>query len=284
MLVALWVALQTDVSGTEQSTKNEVQQTPGGWRENARSAPAPTPSAAPPSSSAPASTSALVLPVPFKLALDIGHTPKKGGALSARGIFEYEFNRRLVGELAEKLQVSRVIQTFVINAEGQEITLNKRVEQAKEHGADVFLAIHHDSVKESFLKKWEVDGKPRKYCDDFHGYSLFISTKNEKALESLAMANALARSLLRAGFTPTLHHAQQENRVVIDQEKGIYLFDDLIVLKAAKVPAVLLECGVIVNREEERNLNDPNYRNRLTDAIKSGLERMAGPGRRESKK
>jgi N-acetylmuramoyl-L-alanine amidase len=33
------------------------------------------------------------------------------------------------------------------------------------------------------------------------------------------------------------------------------------------MPAVLLECGVIVNRTEEENLNSPVYRKRLVDAI-----------------
>jgi N-acetylmuramoyl-L-alanine amidase len=39
------------------------------------------------------------------------------------------------------------------------------------------------------------------------------------------------------------------------------------VLKTAKMPAVLLECGVIVNRTEEENLNNPTYRKRLVEAI-----------------
>lgn len=274
-----------NATGSEPNEKAEKSATPGSWRENARAnsgrteaapSPAPTISALP----GPSSASKLVLPVPFTVALDIGHTPKKGGAISARGVFEYEFNRRLVEELAAKLQLSRAVQNFVVNPDGAEISLTRRVEQARQHQADLFLAIHHDSVKDSFLKKWEVGGKTQKYCDDFHGYSLFVSGKNPKALESLALANALGKSLLRAGFTPTLHHAEQEHRLVLDQEKGIYLFDDLIVLKAAKMPAVLLECGVIVNREEERNLNDPKYRGRLIDAIASGLEGLAGEPRK----
>lgn len=249
---------------------------PDSWRENARSNTGQT-NGSTPSAISPNASAAFTLPAPFRIALDIGHTPKKGGAVSARGVSEYEFNRRLVDELSQKLQFSRYAQSFVVNAEGNEITLPKRVELASQGEADLFLAIHHDSVKESYLKKWDIDGNTRKYCDDFHGYSIFISAKNAHAIESLAFANALGKSLLKAGFTPTLHHAAQENRVVLDKEKGIYLFDDLIVLKAAKMPAVLLECGVIVNREEEKKLNDQQYRNRLIEAISNGIESLAGP-------
>ena len=151
----------------------------------------------------------------------------------------------------------------------------KRAQEANSQKADLFLAIHHDSVKDSYLKTWEVDGKTQKYCDDFHGYSIFLSNKNAKPVESLGFATTLGQALLKAGFTPTLHHATQENRPVLDKEKGIYSFDDLVVLKNARMPAVLLECGVIVNRAEEEKLNDPVYRNRLIDAISSAVENLA---------
>ena len=128
------------------------------------------------------------------------------------------------------------------------------------------------------------DGKTQKYCDDFHGYSIFMSNKNAQPLESLGFATTLGRALLKAGLTPSLHHETQENRLVLDREKGIYAFDDLIVLKTATMPAVLLECGVIVNRDEEAKLNDPAYRNRLIEAISSAVENLAMTAQSSPKK
>ena len=206
-------------------------------------------------------------PGDFVVALDIGHTPSKGGAISARGVLEYEFNYRLVTELFAQLQGLGFHRSFVINPRREEIGLVQRAAEANAQNADLFLAIHHDSVKDRFLKTWEVNDKTQKYCDDFHGYSIFFSNKNAKAAESLAFARKLGQALLNAGFTPTLHHVAQENRLIIDKEKGVYVFDDLVVLKTAKMPAVLLECGVIVNRTEEENLNNPAYRKRLVEAI-----------------
>jgi N-acetylmuramoyl-L-alanine amidase len=206
-------------------------------------------------------------PGDFVVALDIGHTPSKGGAISARGVVEYEFNYRLVTELFAQLQGLGFHRSFVISPRREEIGLAQRPAEANAQNTDLFLSIHHDSVKDRFLKTWEVNGKTQKYCDDFHGYSIFFSHKNAKATESFAFASKLGHALLNAGFTPTLHHVEQENRPIIDKEKGIYAFDDLVVLKTARMPAVLLECGVIVNRTEEQNLNNPAYRKRLVEAI-----------------
>ncbi|MEY2499269.1 MAG: N-acetylmuramoyl-L-alanine amidase [Verrucomicrobiota bacterium] len=261
-----------------QAPETPSERTSPDWKANAVSRPS---KAASSPSASPATTRAIIpgelaTSPRFTIAIDIGHLPKKGGAISANGVFEYKFNRRLARELFERLQTSRSVRPVLINGDGAAISLPKRAEEASQQRADLFLAIHHDSVKDSYLKTWTTpDGKSQKYCDDFHGYSIFISQKNAKPLESLAFAAALGRALLKEGLTPSLHHETQENRLVLDREKGIYEFDDLIVLKAAKMPAVLLECGVIVNREEEAKLNDPAYRNRIIEAISSAVEGLA---------
>ena len=214
-------------------------------------------------------------PADFIIALDIGHTPSRGGAVSARGVFEYEFNRRLVGELFTQLQEIGFTRSFIINPQGGNISLARRSAEANAQEADLFLAIHHDSVKDRFLKTWEVNGATHKYCDDFHGYSIFVSNKNAKSADSLLFASKLGQGLVDAGFTPTLHHVAQENRPIIDKGKGIYSFDDLVVLKTAKMPAVLLECGIIVNRSEEEKLNSAAYRKRLIDAVGRAIQSFA---------
>jgi N-acetylmuramoyl-L-alanine amidase len=212
---------------------------------------------------------------PFIVAIDVGHSKVRFGAISARGVPEYEFNRRLAGELYGELRADGFPHTLLINPDGGEIGLVKRAQVANEHHAAVFLALHHDSVKDSFLKSWDVKGKPQKYCDDFHGFSVFFSHKNVAAARSLAFAVALGEEMVKAGFTPTLHHIAQEHRPIVDPDHGVYAFDDLLVLKNAKMPAALLECGVIVNRKEEEDLNNAKYRARITAAIKAALTRFA---------
>jgi len=211
----------------------------------------------------------------FLVAIDIGHTKNQGGAISARGVSEYIFNERLSRELFNSLQAARQFRSLLINPSGGDIGLVKRAQVANQRNADLFIAIHHDSVKDSFLKKWQFGNKPEKYCDDFHGFSIFFSQKNAAADASKTFAIQLGEALVKAGFTPTLHHAAQEHRLIIDSAKGVYAFDDLLVLKNAKMPAVLLECGVIVNRNEEQDLDSPKYRARMIAAIESAISNFA---------
>jgi len=55
----------------------------------------------------------------------------------------------------------------------------------------------------------------------------------------------------------------------------MYRFDDLIVLRTANMPAVLLECGVIVNPDEEKELKQPERQSKTVRAIRSAVLQMA---------
>ena len=80
--------------------------------------------------------------------------------------------------------------------------------------------------------------------------------------------------MVKEDLLPSLHHAEKiegENRELIDKNRGIYRYDGLAVLKGATMPAVLLECGIIVNRREEELLNDPAYRMRIVAAIQRAI-------------
>lgn len=207
------------------------------------------------------------------IALDVGHSWQKSGALSARGVREFEFNRNLAEVIAQTLQ-ARGFRVRSNGMDGQLDDLYARPRLAE--GADILLSIHHDSVQPQYLKPWIVDGKNRRYSDRFSGFSLFISRRNPHFAQSLACASALGNALRAAGFTPSDHHAEPisgENRSFADRQNGVYIFDDLVVLRAATQPAVLLEAGIIVNRVDELTLRQPKTQTHIASALAEGLER-----------
>jgi len=208
------------------------------------------------------------------IALDIGHTINHPGAYSARGVGEYYFNRKIVKALYESLKNFGEVDVFIINPEGKPISLQERTRQAARRNAVLFLAVHHDSVQPRYLKEWEVNGKTQLYSDKFMRFSIFFSGKNPKFAESFRFARLLGVAMVARGFSPTLHHAEQipgEGRNLVDGDFGLYEFDDLIVLKTAAMPAALLECGVIVNRNEEASLQTPEIQHRIADAAAEAI-------------
>lgn len=221
-----------------------------------------------------------VKPMPT-VALDIGHTLAKPGATSARGVPEFEFNRALATRVEATLG-EREFRTRVVNADGKIADLAERPAQAGD--ADFFLSIHHDSAQPRYLSRWRHQGKTRAYSDRFAGFALFVSRKNPYLAQSLACASVIGLALRQAGFQPSRYHAEPiegENRPFADEANGVHYYDDLIVLKLAKTPAALLEAGVILNRDEEKTLAEPETQAAIARAVREGLRACltdAAPG------
>ncbi|MEJ8796181.1 N-acetylmuramoyl-L-alanine amidase [Trinickia caryophylli] len=195
--------------------------------------------------------------------VDAGHTPSHPGATGASGRVEHLYNLDLSKAVANDLQAGgyRVTRT---GADGYEISLTERPNAAPK--ADFFISIHHDSIQQA----WIDAGRRR----EFKGYAIFVSELNPHYEQSLACAKAIGERLRAAGETPSLYHAtpiKGENRPLIDRRLGIHRFDDLVVLKTAPMPAVLVEAGVIANPDEEPRLADAAVQGRLADAISRGV-------------
>jgi len=209
------------------------------------------------------------------VALDVGHSKTRPGAISARGRPEFDFNldtARVIDEILERAGA----RCLIINETGTLKGLAERPQRAVRLGAHVFISIHHDSVNDKYIRTWIPPGQTavREYSDRFRGYSVFCSEKNPMAEESRAIALMVGAAMREAGFRPTLHHAEKipgENRPLIDRRTGVYEFTDLVVVKAAPLPSILLECGVIAHRDEELDVAQRSYQERVGKAILAAL-------------
>ena len=207
------------------------------------------------------------------IALDIGHSIKRPGAISARGKPEFAFNKRFVEEFIAHNKDNKTLEFFMINQSGKNIRLSTRTKIAAQKKADLFISIHHDSLNPKYIKQWTYNGTKQTYSNKFKGHSFFISEKNIKFKQSFNLAKEIATTFQEDGLTPTLHHAEPikgENRKLLDKNLGIYEAP-FAVLKTAKMPAVLIELGVIKNKDEEKLLETPAYRKRLIVNITKAL-------------
>jgi N-acetylmuramoyl-L-alanine amidase len=206
------------------------------------------------------------------IAIDVGHYREEPGATSARGRPELEFNRDLAAEIQAALDALGHT-TRVINADGGMQQLWRHLDAAD--GADFFISVHHDSTQARFQGAWTFDGTEQRYSDRFAGFSLFVSRESRTWRHSLKCASAIGAALVKAGFKPSLYHADPvvgENRPFADKANGVHYFDHLAVLRHATMPAVLLEAGVIVNRDEELRMRDDAVRKEIAARVAAGID------------
>jgi N-acetylmuramoyl-L-alanine amidase len=82
-----------------------------------------------------------------------------------------------------------------------------------------------------------------------------------------------------------LQYAQQYSQAImgryqhplLNKETGVYSYDKLIVLKSTRMPAVLLEAGSIINRDEELKMNSPERRDVVSNAVAAAAKEFCGP-------
>jgi N-acetylmuramoyl-L-alanine amidase len=216
-------------------------------------------------------------PSKFRLVVDVGHTSESSGAMSARNDPEFGFNLRLAKLIAEKLKSEGFAATRVLVTEGKaKASLFKRVKTADDLKAELVLSIHHDSVPDKLLEEWEFEGAKSRFSDRFSGYSLFVSRENPRFEISVMFARLIGKEMKERGLQYadqyTLPIMGRYRHPLIDRTVGVYRYDQLIVLSRTRSPAVLLEAGSIINRDEELAMNSPERQEMIGTAVTSAVK------------
>lgn len=197
--------------------------------------------------------------------IDPGHSPKSPGTISCSGKPEYLYNNALA-KTVEAFLKSKQISVHLTRRDHENVDLLERTR--KSNSSNLLLSLHHDSVQPRFLFK---NSRKEGYCSEkAKGFSIFVSRGNPYYEESVHYAEELGMALVKRGLFPTLHHAEPipgENRELLVPDRGIYVYDDLVILKKAKSPALLLEAAVIVHPLEDSIAGTEEFRHIIADAI-----------------
>jgi N-acetylmuramoyl-L-alanine amidase len=210
-------------------------------------------------------------PLKFRIVLDVGHTADSEGAISSRNVPEFAFNLNLARQIEQKLKAA-FPETRLIVTEGRaKPSLFTRVATASRLHANLLLSVHHDSVPNKFLENWDFDGKKSHFSDRFSGFSVWVSRDNPQFRTSLSFAELIGKQMKAQG----LQYAQQYTDPImghyrfplLDKDDGVYAHDELIVLRKSQMPAVLLEAGSIINRDEELKMTSPERQDAISNAV-----------------
>ena len=206
------------------------------------------------------------------VAVDVGHSSRDRGATSAFGDTEFSYNQGMAFAVGQTIDSSGM-KVKLIGMDGSIRKLEERSQLAS--GSDLFVSIHHDSVHEGDLTYWNYEGQRLRFNDQVRGFSIFVSPKNPYFGQSLKCAKAVANKLVMAGFNPNYYHnrtTKGRQRELLSNTLPVYRYDNLVVLKKATMPAILVESGVIINREEAKWIAQSEVRSVFSQAVSSGVK------------
>src|SRR5262249_62382673 len=106
--------------------------------------------------------------------------------------------------------------------------------------------------------------------------SSFFLNENVDRAASVKVRQLLGQQLKARGLPSPPHFIEKvmghRQRLLVDAKLGVYRYDQLIVLRTTQMPAVLLEAGSIINRDEELVMNSPERRSLIGTAVTDAVE------------
>ena len=95
-------------------------------------------------------------------------------------------------------------------------------------------------------------------------------------LTSLLFAELVAKEMKAQGLEyahqytqPIMGHYQHP---LLNKETGVYSYDQLVVLRTNRIPAVLLEAGSIINRDEELKMISPERQDIIAGGVTAAVK------------
>lgn len=185
--------------------------------------------------------------------IDAGHGGEDSGAVGVDGVYEKDLNLAVAEKLRDLLifEGREVIMTreddrllydpsAVLSHKSQD--LKTRLDYARRYPDAIFVSIHMNKF-------------PAESCQ---GLQIYYSPNHAA---SQALASAL-QSAVQSRLDPDNH------REIKAATSSIYI------LHRIQIPAILIECGFISNREESALLQDGGYQTKLIAIIADGISRQ----------
>ncbi|HEX9461473.1 MAG TPA: N-acetylmuramoyl-L-alanine amidase, partial [Alphaproteobacteria bacterium] len=235
--------------------------------------PAP-PSARPPGARKPEAKHVIVL--------DPGHGGVDPGTIGIGGTFEKDVTLGVAREIKRQLEATAHYKVALTRDEDIFIRLRDRVAKARSAGAELFVSVHADSIRNK----------------DTRGASIYTLSETASDDEAAGLAARENRADIIAGVDLS-HENKEVMSILIDlaQRETMnrsatfagYLVDELgheiqliparphrfagfAVLRAPDVPSVLIELGYLSNRNDEQLLTHPRTRAKVAASIVRAIE------------
>ncbi len=215
------------------------------------------------------------------IAIDAGHGGDDPGAIGPTGSFEKDVTLKIALSLAEKINGEAGMQAVLTRDSDFYIPLQERFEKSRTSKADLFISIHADAFNVSTVRGSSVYVLSQRGATNEAARYLADRENRADLVGGVSLGNrdaTLAAVLLDlsqgATADASANVAQQVLSALTSVGKAHKRYVEranFVVLRSPDMPSMLIETGFISNPEEEKNLNNAQYRGRLADAILDGV-------------
>lgn len=205
------------------------------------------------------------------IVIDAGHGGSNLGTKSVvDGSYEKEFSLDWARRLAPILETNGW-RVFLTRTTDVDMSLTNRVTFTDLNRANLFVSLHFNAAPsptdhdEAGIETFCVTptGMPSTLKRDFEDDATLVFPNNRFDVENLQYAIQVQRSLLKISGA---------------KDHGVRRARFMTVLRGQNCPAILVEGGYLSNPREARRILDPNYRQKLAEAVASALiEKAAAP-------
>lgn len=218
---------------------------------------------------------------PLLIAIDAGHGGQDTGAHGASGSLEKNITLQVAKELARQVNATPGMKAYLTRDSDFFIPLTRRYQMARQHKADMFVAIHADAFTDPsasgssvwvLSRRGQTSQAARWLADQENAADLVGGVRlrdKDNTLASVLLdlsqsATQRASEEIAAQVLRGLADLGKTHRGEIDRA-------NFVVLRSPDVPSMLVETAFISNPGEERKLNNPDYQRELARAVLNGI-------------
>lgn len=216
--------------------------------------------------------------------LDAGHGGKDPGAKGPRRSQEKHVVLAITLKLKQLIDRQPGMRAVLTRSGDYYVGLRERLDIARKYNGDIFVSIHADAFNNPHsngasvfaLSQSGATSEAARWIAEKENYSELGGVN----LGDLDDTNGVVRTvLIDLSQTATINSALQMGGQVLTQLSSFTSLHNqkveqarFMVLKSPDIPSILVETGFISNPREERNLTNPAYQNRLSQAIFQGVK------------
>jgi N-acetylmuramoyl-L-alanine amidase len=215
------------------------------------------------------------------IAIDPGHGGKDPGAIGYAGTQEKKVVLQISQRLAKLVNAEPGMRAVLTRNSDKYLTLRGRMKLAREKGADLFVSVHADAVKNRKVR----------------GSSVYVLSKNGASSEAAQILAKKENSVDTIGGVKLDGKDKMLQKVIVDLsqsatidesvELASYVRNELkhlgktreriesagfAVLKSPDTPSILVETAFISNPGEEKKLRSSTHQQRLAASIFRGIK------------